>query len=132
MVSEGRFAPAAFLAFAKSFGFEKLRSEKLVPTLIHYSLDMIRIGDALLKVTNAYRINYETWGNGEAALHTHIMPRYMDEPEDKRKSPACTKYDWKAARPFDPVRDREFVEKMKAALAPHSGVHLSAILADGG
>ncbi len=82
-----------------------------------YCLDMARIGDALLKVTGAYRINYETWGNSEAALHTHIMPRYVSEPDDKRRSPACTKYDWKAARPFDPVRDRAFIEAMRSALS---------------
>src|SRR5262245_9206714 len=40
-----------------------------------YCRDMIRIGDALLKITDAYRINYETWGNLEPALHTHIVPR---------------------------------------------------------
>src|SRR3990167_3928990 len=84
-----------------------------------YCLDMARIGDALLKVTDAYRINYETWGNSEAALHTHIMPRFLSEPEEKRKNPACTNYDWKTARPFDPVRDREFMEKMKKELAPY-------------
>lgn len=87
---------------------------------IQYSLDMARIGDALLHVTDAYRINYETWGNGEAALHTHIMPRYMSEPDDKRKYPACTKYDWKTARPFDPQRDHDFVMKMKAFLEPYA------------
>lgn len=85
-----------------------------------YCLDMIRIGDALLKVTTAYRINYETWGNTEAALHTHIMPRYMNEPDSKRKSPAMMNYDWKQARKFDPARDLEFVTKMRAELAPFS------------
>ena len=85
---------------------------------IQYSLDMIRVGDALLKVTKAYRINYETWGNSEAALHTHIMPRYIDEPDAKRKNPACTQYDWKTARPFDQAQDREFLESMRRELAP--------------
>ena len=82
-----------------------------------YCLDMVRIGDALLKVTDAYRINYETWGNSDAALHTHIMPRYMSEPEDKRTYPACKKYDWGMARPFDSIRDKEFMEKMKNELS---------------
>ena len=85
---------------------------------IQYLLDMARIGDALLKATTAYRINYETWGNGEAALHTHIMPRYLSEPDEKRKYPACTKYDWKTARPFDPDKDSIFIQKMRDLLAP--------------
>ncbi|MGA0600110.1 HIT family protein [Caulobacter sp. KR2-114] len=52
---------------------------------IAYSLDVARIGDALLAVTGAERINYETWGNLEPALHTHITPRYADEPPLKRR-----------------------------------------------
>lgn len=87
---------------------------------VQYCLDMTRIGDALLATTNAYRINYETWGNSEAALHTHIMPRYLDEPEDKRRRPTSYGYDWKTSRPYDPKNDRAFIEKMKEFLAPYS------------
>lgn len=83
---------------------------------IQYALDVGRIGDCLLQVTRAFRINYETWGNSEPALHTHIMPRYLDEPEDKRRRPACMGYDWGAARPFDPHVDGPFVEAMRSAL----------------
>ena len=47
-----------------------------------YSLDVIAAGDAVLASTDAYRINYETLGNAEPALHTpHILPRYRDEPD---------------------------------------------------
>jgi diadenosine tetraphosphate (Ap4A) HIT family hydrolase len=48
---------------------------------------MAMIGDALLKALDAYRINYETWGNLDQTLHTHITPRYLSEPEDKRILP---------------------------------------------
>ncbi len=82
-----------------------------------YSRDMARIGDALLNVTKAYRINYETWGNSEPALHTHIMPRYMSEPDAKRRSPACKVYDWREARKFDSEKDRAFVEAMRKELS---------------
>jgi diadenosine tetraphosphate (Ap4A) HIT family hydrolase len=54
-----------------------------------YCLDAARIGDALLAVTGAHRINYETWGNLDPALHTHIVPRYRDEPEPQRFQPMC-------------------------------------------
>ncbi len=50
--------------------------------------DMGRLGDALLKVTGAARINYAILGNLEPALHAHIIPRYMSEPEELRKGPA--------------------------------------------
>ncbi len=74
------------------------------------------IGDALLAVTGAYRINYETWGNSEAALHTHITPRFLNEPYEKRKRPAGYSYDWKSARKFAPKLDSDFMEKMRSAL----------------
>ncbi len=65
-----------------------------------YSLDVLRVGDALLEVTNSYRINYETLGNTEPALHTHIIPRYLNEPDDKRGMPAMMKYSWAESEPF--------------------------------
>jgi diadenosine tetraphosphate (Ap4A) HIT family hydrolase len=42
--------------------------------------DMSRIGDALLAVTGAVRINYAMFGNVEPALHAHVFPRRADEP----------------------------------------------------
>ena len=87
---------------------------------IAYCLDMTRIGDALLSVTNAYRINYETWGNSEQALHTHITPRYQSEPEEKRGRPFCVSYGWKDAPLFDPVKDRPFMNEMRTVLMPYS------------
>lgn len=84
---------------------------------IAYSLDTIRIGDALLKVTGAYRINYMSLSNLDQSLHTHIIPRYTSEPDDKRKGGAMNVYDWGNGRKFDPVADRGFVEKMRAALS---------------
>jgi diadenosine tetraphosphate (Ap4A) HIT family hydrolase len=86
------------------------------PDRIAYSLDVLRIGDALLKITGAYRINYMTLANQEPSLHTHIIPRFWDEPEAKRRIGAFQAYDWATARPFDPVADRAFVEDMRAVL----------------
>jgi diadenosine tetraphosphate (Ap4A) HIT family hydrolase len=83
---------------------------------IQYSLDVICVGDALLAVTDAYRINYETLGNSEPALHTHIIPRYRTETDDKRGRVAWLAYDWKTARTFDPTRDGSFIERMRAHL----------------
>lgn len=86
---------------------------------IDYCLDMIRIGDALLKVTNSYRINYETWGNTEPALHTHIMPRYSNELDEKRGRPAMLNYSWKEARRFNPTHEASFIKKMQECLVPY-------------
>ena len=82
-----------------------------------YSLDTIRAGDALLAVTDAYRINYETLGNSEAALHTHLIPRYRTEPDEKRRRVAWGVYDWATSRRFDPAQDGPFVERMRRQLA---------------
>lgn len=83
---------------------------------IQYSLDAIRAGDALLAVTDAYRINYETLGNSEPALHTHIVPRYWHEPDEKRRIPPFKAYEWSAARRFDPQEDGALVADIRRFL----------------
>ena len=75
--------------------------------------DMALIGDALLELTNSYRINYEILGNSEPALHAHIFPRYMNEPEEFRKL-LVWMYDKekRTSRPFDLERDRKLMKKI--------------------
>jgi diadenosine tetraphosphate (Ap4A) HIT family hydrolase len=77
-----------------------------------YGRDMGRVGDALLSVLGAYRINYETWGNLDPALHTHIVPRYMDEPDDLRFLPPRQAYDWQKGRAFDLREDRAWMDEV--------------------
>jgi diadenosine tetraphosphate (Ap4A) HIT family hydrolase len=53
--------------------------------------DMARLGDAVLAVTGAERINYEILGNVEPALHAHVIPRYASErPTAERRRCGCT------------------------------------------
>ena len=49
---------------------------------IQFFCDMTSLGDALLKVTGARRINYEILGNHDNYLHAHLFPRF--ETEDVR------------------------------------------------
>jgi diadenosine tetraphosphate (Ap4A) HIT family hydrolase len=70
-------------------------------TFLH---EMSVVGDVLLEITQAQRINYEIIGNVEPALHAHIFPRYRDEPEDLRLRPVWF-YDWDSAPAFDAGRD---------------------------
>ena len=106
-------------------GYCLLLADPVVPSIndlmhearVQYSLDMIQIGDALLAATGAYRINYETLGNSEPALHSHIMPRYMSEPEAKRRQPAFMSYDWSVAPKFDPEHDAPLMTRLRALLA---------------
>jgi diadenosine tetraphosphate (Ap4A) HIT family hydrolase len=87
------------------------------PERVQYALDMARVGDALLSVRGAYRINYETWGNLDPALHTHIVPRYMSEPDAQRVQPPRQAYDWPSARPFDLAVDGEWMAKIREFLS---------------
>ena len=61
--------------------------------------DMARLGDAVLHVTGAERINYEILGNIEPALHAHVIPRHTSESPERRKQPGWL-HDWSAAEPF--------------------------------
>ena len=66
--------------------------------------DVARLGQAVLDLTGALRINYALFGNLEPALHAHVFPRYADEPGSLRTAHPWA-YDWAAARRFDPAVD---------------------------
>jgi diadenosine tetraphosphate (Ap4A) HIT family hydrolase len=66
--------------------------------------EMSLLGDVILEITGALRINYEMIGNVEPALHAHLFPRYADEPEALRLKPVWF-YDWEKAPAFDEKRD---------------------------
>lgn len=77
--------------------------------------DMTALGDALLEVTGAIRINYAVFGNLEPALHAHVFPRYADEPDGLRTHQPWA-YDWTAAPAFDPEAHAELLTRVRAAL----------------
>jgi diadenosine tetraphosphate (Ap4A) HIT family hydrolase len=89
-------------------GYVLLLPDPVVPTLNalgaqergQFLVDMARLGDALLKVTQALRINYAILGNLDPALHAHVIPRYADEPEALRTAHPWA-HDWKGAPLFD-------------------------------
>jgi diadenosine tetraphosphate (Ap4A) HIT family hydrolase len=106
-------------------GYSLLLPDPVVPDLnaldrkhrAQYLLDMATIGDALLEVTGAFRINYEILGNLDPALHAHIIPRYMSEPEDLRKGPAFLyDRDYRNSIKFDYERDKELMQHIAAAI----------------
>lgn len=87
------------------------------PKRAEYLLDMTLLGDALMEVTGAYRINYEILGNLEPALHAHIIPRFMTEPEDMRKGPAFFyDNDYRNSVKFDHERDKELMKQIAEAV----------------
>jgi diadenosine tetraphosphate (Ap4A) HIT family hydrolase len=76
---------------------------------------MARLGDAVLAVTGADRINYEILGNVEPALHAHIIPRYASEPADLRKTPVWL-HDWPAAPAFSLAEHADLAKRIADAL----------------
>jgi diadenosine tetraphosphate (Ap4A) HIT family hydrolase len=81
-----------------------------------FLLDMAILGDALLEVTGAYRINYEILGNTDPVLHAHIFPRYQSEPDEFRRGPAFFyTQEFRYSVKFDLERDRELMRQIAEA-----------------
>jgi len=80
-----------------------------------YLDDMARLGDAVLAVTGAQRINYEILGNVEPALHAHVIPRHAGEDPALRAKPVWL-HDWTTAEPFDATADRHLLTQIAARL----------------
>jgi diadenosine tetraphosphate (Ap4A) HIT family hydrolase len=105
-------------------GYALLLPDPVVPNLnalgarerIAFLSDMSRLGDALLKVTGAARINYAIFGNQDPALHAHVIPRYLDEPEPLRTAQPWA-YDWSAAPAFDRGACRELAVSLLRELS---------------
>ncbi len=104
-------------------GYALLLPDPVVPTLnalgsqqrTQFLLDMTRLGDALLKATGAVRINYAMFGNQDPALHAHVVPRYMDEPEKLRTAHPWM-YDWNAAPLFERAAYLDLAEALRREL----------------
>ena len=62
-------------------------------------------------MTPALRINYAMFGNEEQALHAHVIPRYLEEPEQLRSAHPWA-YDWSAAPAFDRAANVELAESL--------------------
>jgi len=104
-------------------GYTLLLPDPVVPTLnalgskerTLFLLDVTRLGDALLKLTGAVRINYAILGNQDPALHAHVIPRYADESEKLRTAHPWA-YDWDAAPLFSRVAYQELAEGLRREL----------------
>ncbi len=82
-----------------------------------YLCDMATVGDALLEVTGAYRINYAIAGNTDPYLHAHIVPRYMTEPEELRKGlPWSHPHEERDSLLFDYERDKPLMQQLRQAI----------------
>ena len=77
--------------------------------------DMSRVGDALIEVTAALRINYAIFGNVEPALHAHIFPRQQGEPAAVRTAHPWA-LDWHTALDYSDAVHGGLRHRLAAAL----------------
>jgi diadenosine tetraphosphate (Ap4A) HIT family hydrolase len=52
-----------------------------------YLQDMGLLGEAIMRVCQPLRVNYEILGNYDHYLHTHLFPRYTWEPRERLEYP---------------------------------------------
>jgi len=110
-------------------GYCILLADPVVPSLndlnriqrAEYLCDMALVGDALMEVTGAYRINYAIAGNTDPYLHAHIIPRYLTEPESKRKGlPWSYPKSMIDATMFDYERDHGLIQQLSLSIQKRS------------
>jgi diadenosine tetraphosphate (Ap4A) HIT family hydrolase len=77
--------------------------------------DMSWVGDALLEVSGAVRINYAIYGNVEPALHAHVFPRSAQEPQATRTAQPWA-LDWNAAPHYSAATHGGLQDKLREVL----------------
>ena len=86
-----------------------------------YLYDMSIVGDALLEVTGAHRINYAIMGNADQVLHSHIVPRYLAEPDEFRmKTPWSYPQKIMDSTLFDYNRDKDLMLQINHGIRKRS------------
>lgn len=123
--------PSGWVEMSKSQflrGYIILRSDPVVTSIndlngeqrAQFLLDMVTVGDAVMEVTGAYRMNYFIAGNYDPLLHAHIVPRYMTEPEQYRKGLPWLHpgFDDSPAQ-FVAERDAPLVREIEQAIQKH-------------
>jgi diadenosine tetraphosphate (Ap4A) HIT family hydrolase len=80
--------------------------------------DMALLGDVLLAITAAARINYAIYGNVEPALHAHVFPRDSAEPESTRSAQPWA-LDWNAAPLYSDALHGDFKRRVGMELRRH-------------
>ena len=110
-------------------GYCILLPDPVVPSLndltseqrVRYLCDMSLVGDALMDVTGAFRINYAILGNSDRVLHAHIVPRYLSEPDEFRLNvPWSYPQERKDSMVFDCERDRDLIHQLREAIGKRS------------
>ncbi len=89
-----------------------------------FLVDMAALGDVVLAVTGALRVNYAMYGNLAPALHAHVFPRYADEPEFAQTGHPWV-YDWSVAPVFELPIHGDLLAALQQALSDKNFVKFS-------
>lgn len=89
-----------------------------------FLVDMAALGDVVLAVTGALRVNYAMYGNLAPALHAHVFPRYADEPEFAQTGHPWV-YDWSVAPVFELPIHGDLLAALQHALLNKNSVMFS-------
>jgi diadenosine tetraphosphate (Ap4A) HIT family hydrolase len=83
--------------------------------------DLVLIGDALLAVCGAERINYLVLCNQLPLLHGHVVPRSAREDPARRLLDPFAGYDVPGSRPVEPVgRDADLLTALRSWFQRHA------------
>ena len=93
----GHIAYGVLYADPVARGFNSLTQSQRA----QWGVDCGICGDALIEVLGAVRANYETWGNVDPSLHTHITARFESEPASLRVKTPREAYDWSKGQTLD-------------------------------
>ncbi len=77
-----------------------------------YWLEVLRVGRALEQHFEPVKMNYELLGNSLPHMHTHVMPRYADDPKPGWPFP----HPEEEPPPIEEGRFRRDVEALRALL----------------
>jgi diadenosine tetraphosphate (Ap4A) HIT family hydrolase len=78
-----------------------------------YWLELVAVGRALEQHLRPVKMNYELLGNSLPHLHTHVMPRYADDPRPGWPFP----YPEEEPPPIEDEAFRRDVEALRALLS---------------
>lgn len=72
-----------------------------------YWLEVLRVGQAIENVLEPVKLNYDLLGNSLPHLHTHVVPRYADDPRPGWPLPF-------PEEPRPPIEDEAFRRDLEA------------------
>ncbi|WBQ06514.1 HIT family protein [Kribbella sp. CA-293567] len=74
-----------------------------------YWLETLRVARAIIAIYQPLKLNYETLGTTSPHLHTHLLPRYVEDPRPGKPFPFVA-----ADGPEPQIPEHRFVAEVQA------------------